>query len=57
MMYGIAVVIFPTFALGGIGALPEFIHQIIAFNTGSEIMYRMYCMSLKALFGCGIILR
>ena len=44
IVYGIAAFILPTFALGGIGVLPEFIHQVIAFNTGSEIYAYYYGM-------------
>lgn len=55
MVYGIAAVILPTFALGGISVLPEFIHQVIAFNTGSEIYAYYYGMKNMVYHAVGYL--
>ena len=55
VLYGIATVILPTFALGGIGMLPEFIHQVIAFNTGSEIYAYYYGMKNMVYHAAGYL--
>ena len=55
MVYGIAAFILPTFALGGISVLPEFIHQVIAFNTGSEIYAYYYGMKNMVYHAVGYL--
>lgn len=55
IVYGIAAFILPTFALGGIGVLPEFIHQVIAFNTGSEIYAYYYGMKNMVYHAAGYL--
>ena len=57
VLYGIAAVILPTFALGGIGVLPEFIHQLIAFNTGSEIYAYYFGMKNIVYHAAGYIVQ
>ena len=57
VLYGIATVILPTFALGGIGVLPEFIHQLIAFNTGSEIYAYYYGMKNMVYHAAGYLVQ
>lgn len=55
IVYGIAAFILPTFALGGIDVLPEFIHQVIAFNTGSEIYAYYYGMKNMVYHAAGYL--
>lgn len=55
IVYGITAFILPTFALGGIGVLPEFIHQVIAFNTGSEIYAYYYGMKNMVYHAAGYL--
>ena len=55
IVYGIVAFILPTFALGGIGVLPEFIHQVIAFNTGSEIYAYYYGMKNMVYHAAGYL--